>query len=162
MAALGHSAHPADPLLIACKDLVCLYGVTPVSLSVMTRAWDALIDDFPLSPSALEAFAVGRGQMFGAAVAIASCELTPLIASAGATYALTDFAFHCSIRITAQSALALAEKQMSTQQRLYWPKPMRPFRILSAFAAFDRKAGLDGPRAIGTPRRLWHLARTLI
>ena len=158
---LGGKAHPVDPLLIACSDLVCRYDVTPAMLALIARGYDELMDTMPLSAVALAAFGEGRGALFVVAAQIADCEPTPLLMQAGRAWALTDYAFHCADRITAERSLKLAGDEPNPQH-IKWPKQMRPFRLLSAFARFDRQSGLNGSPATGTPRRLWHLVRALV
>jgi 15-cis-phytoene synthase len=158
---LNSNVSPVDPLLIACNDLVCRYDVTPASLASVALGYDELMDAMPLSVGALAAFGAGRGGLFGLAAEIAGCEPSLPLATAGKTWALTDYAFHCADRVTAERSLALAkEDEVSLDYK--WPKRLRPFRLLSAFARFDRQSGLNSPPSTGTPRRLWHLVRALV
>jgi 15-cis-phytoene synthase len=159
--ALGGNAHPVDPVLVDCNDLVCRYDVTGDTLAAIAHGYDELIDAIPLSTDALEAFASGRGGLFCVAAQIAGCDPSPLLMSAGRAWALTDYAFHCGDRVTAERSMALANED-APSHRYKWPKQMRTFRILSAFATFDLRSGLEKYPATGTPRRLWHLMRALL
>jgi phytoene synthase len=144
--ASGVSGHPVLEEMTS----VFARGIVADALGTMIDGWEELLDPLPLSEVQLAAFAAKRGtQLFTLTAQI--CDVT-CPGEAGAGWALADFAFRCSDKVTSVRALAMANIRLSYLDLKAVP---RPLRILVWLARNDVAAG---KRIERTP---WKLLRSV-
>ncbi len=136
----------ASPLINA----LALAGVDVSRAAQMAEGWAHMLDEFPLSQSALSQYGQLRGKTLFELAGMA-----PEQAEAGAGWALVDFAFHCSDEKTAQAALSLAAGMLSPDVIGRISKSHKCVALLAYFARHDCEAGLGKRIAPGSPRRMW-------
>jgi phytoene synthase len=145
---LGQGDPPAEPLLRELSQS----GLGGVTIAPIAEGWADLLEAFPIPDEVLTSFAQRRGGSMFAAGGTALRADFGALRVAGEGWALTDFAFHCSDRETAERALALARPLLDRAFSDRWPKPARPLGMIAALARRDAHAGL-GARRLGSPRR---------
>ncbi len=131
------AARPHDPVLAACQTLIRRHDVTPAMLAGLTDGWEALLLSVPLTPGALTRYSDGRG---GALFAIAGW-IAAVETSAGAGWALMDFARRCSDPATATLARTMAVSALAVAPASAVPPVLRPFGIMTRFAERDATRG---------------------
>jgi 15-cis-phytoene synthase len=140
------SGHP----VLAELTSVFARGVDARELGTIIDGWEELLEPLPLTEAQLTAFATQRGsQMFKLSAQL--CDVT-CPAAAGAGWALADFGFRCSDKVTSSRALAMASDSFATLDLKAVP---RPLRILVRLARNDVTAG---QRIVRTP---WKLLRSV-
>jgi phytoene synthase len=116
----------AEPLLGKLAEDV-LGRVTGADLAELIDGWEVVLDPLPLSGAVLDTFAQKRGGvLFRLSAKLLGVEGD---VAGGELWALTDFATHCSDRVTADRAVAMALGCPRADRRT--PKPLR---ILGRFA----------------------------
>jgi 15-cis-phytoene synthase len=142
----GASGHP----VLAEMTSVFGRGIGAAAVGTMIDGWEELLEPLPLSEVQLAAFAAQRGtQLFTLTSQI--CDVT-CPDEAGAGWALADFAFRCSDKVTSSLALAMAKERLASLDMRSVP---RPLRILARLARIDVTAG---KRVVRTP---WKLMRSV-
>jgi 15-cis-phytoene synthase len=142
----GVSGHP----VLEAMTSVFERGIDAEALGTMIDGWEELLEPLPLSEVQLTAFAAQRGsQLFTLTAQI--CDVT-CPDEAGAGWALADFAFRCSDKVTSSRALTMAGERLSAVDLKSVP---RPLRILARLARIDVTAG---KRVVRTP---WKLMRSV-
>lgn len=139
---------PAEPLL---KDIADEPRIPSQTLLRLIDGWEALLDELPLAPAAIDLHADARGAtLFAAAAATLGCAMD--VGDAGRLWALTDLANRVSDSETAARALAAARVLLPDVPRR-WPRALRPLGMLTALARRDAVAPA-GARRQGSPRRV--------
>lgn len=140
------SGHPVLAEMTSVLDR----GIDADAIGTIIDGWEELLDPLPLDEAQLTAFARARGtQLFTLTARI--CDVT-CPDDAGAGWALADFGFRCSDKVTSSRALALAGDMLSGVDLKSVP---RPLRILVRLARNDVAAG---QRIQRTP---WRLLRSV-
>ena len=136
-----------DPLI---ADIVANFGhhdVTFELLAGLTRGWHLLLDPLPFDAEHLREYARERGvRLFEIAALVVGQRPSEALRAAGAGWALSDFAFRCSDRGTAEIAQTLARAQFASQPQRKLGRELRTFALLAQFAAIDARLGLDKVR----------------
>lgn len=151
---------PAEPLLQRLYATLAGSGQGAGPLADMVEGWMLLLEPMPLSEAVLQDYARLRGGVLfgGLARALGAVE-EPMIAEAGAGWALVDFALRCSDGATAQAARALALPMLRRALAARWPRAARPLGMLAHLAMRDAEAGPDARRRPGSPRRMLRMLR---
>jgi phytoene synthase len=153
LTALDTAPPPAEPLLADLATIVLPVGVTGAALADQVEGWEALLDGEPPDGDALVAAAEARGgRLFAAAArAMGGGEVPP---TAGAGWALADFARRLSDRQVAAMARDSALPRVETAMSVAWPGRLR---ALGAMVLTARE-NLRDTRPEGHPRRVARLA----
>jgi 15-cis-phytoene synthase len=142
----GVSGHP----VLEAMTSVFEGGIDAEALGTLIDGWEELLEPLPLPEVRLAAFAAQRGtQLFSLTAKICDVACPD---EAGAGWALADFAFRCSDKVTSSRALTMAGERLSAVDLKSVP---RPLRILARLARNDVAAG---KRIERTP---WKLLRSV-
>lgn len=143
-----------EPIISALNIVMARHDVSADRLAVIIDGWAVLLDDPPYSDRQLEDYARMRGgTLYEVAARIAAAGDEAACQSAGAGWALNDFARNCSDRQTAGRAFALAREHLAGGVAAALPRSMLPFGILSRFAQSDSLRPVDQQRRAGSPMR---------
>lgn len=138
------SVQKGEPVLQAVHQL----GLAACAVE-MVNGWEAVLGELPLDSAALEGFASGRGGgLFGAAMRVYGLTPTPQSLYAGRSWALADFAFHCSDAETSARALTMTAAPVETKDL------PRPLAILAVLAQSDIARGPQRRWRPGSPIRI--------
>lgn len=133
----GERPARGEPLLDALERL----AIDRAALAPIAEGWGALLAPLPLEADALERHGRLRGgTLFAACGRLLGSSDAPL-AEAGAGWALTDFALHCSDQATRTRALALAAPLLATATAARWPPRLRPLGMLAHFSRRPDRRG---------------------
>ena len=124
-------------------------GIDRASLAALVDGWDALLDPLPLDADQLRTYSRRGTQLFALTSRILGAEAPE---NAGAGWALADFGFRCSDKVTSSRALELAGPALGNIPLRQLP---RPLRILVRLARSDVAAGRK------TARTPWKLLRSV-
>ena len=152
---LDSAPPPAEPLLQSLAQHVLPAGISGAELGAMEEGWATLISAEPLTPEELETYAAKRGGLLFLYSARLLGLAAPAVESAGASWALMDFARHSSVREEAEAATDLARQHAASDGR--WPSPLRPLGMLSILATRDASRGLGEGQ--GAPARMLRMLR---
>lgn len=141
---------PAEPVLEALAREVLPGGISGGELAALPDAWEPLLSPGRLTEAELTEYAAARARLFGLSGRLLGGET-----AAGEGWALVDFARHSSDEGEARLALELARAR---QDRVRWPKALRPLGMLAALARRDAVRGLPLERQ-GSPARLLRMLR---
>lgn len=152
---LDTAAAPAQPLLAAIATAILPGGVRGQDLAGLTDGWEALLVPDPLTQDDLGAYAHGRGKLFvrgGQVLGVA----WPMLATAGAGWALADLASHVRSAETAAMARSLAAPLLRQAMAERWPRALRALGAVLVLAERDlRRPG----EARGAPGRVLRMVR---
>jgi 15-cis-phytoene synthase len=143
------SAVPGHPVLDGLTSLEAA-GIDRASLAILVDGWEVLLDPLPLDAEQLGTYAEGRGTQLFALTSRILGRAPP--ANVGAGWALADFAFRCSDKVTSSRALDLARTALADVPLRHLP---RPLRILVRLARGDVA---EGKKTVRTP---WKLLRSV-
>lgn len=159
LARLDHAPTPAEPLLQAVAAQLLPRGVSGAALSALEDGWLPLLGALDAEGLADHARERG-GRLFGLAARMLAAEPPAEVMLAGEGWALVDLAFRVRDRPTAERAIGLAVARWAAIPAYRWPRRLRALGVLAELARADTIAGLDRPRAQGSPgrlaRALWH------
>lgn len=148
LSALDKSAAPAEPILRAlARDVVP--HVSGGRLADLVEGWEALLEP-TLDASAMQAHALHRGGgLFSAMAAIVSVD-DPVIATAGAGWALADLAGHLKAPAQADLARTMARDTLARVAKFRWPAAARVIGATAQSASLDLATR---PKPRGHPAR---------
>ena len=139
--AVRPEANKAD-LPVDFHDLIAHHDVNGDRLAALVDGWEALLEDLPLTPQQLTAYANARGgNLFALAARIAGQDASEATSRAGAGWALVNFARHCSDQATVQTSLSLAGALLADRPSRLMPRTLKPFALLADFAWDDCRKG---------------------
>ncbi|MEK6637353.1 MAG: squalene/phytoene synthase family protein [Pseudomonadota bacterium] len=142
----------SEPVAASLHALMTRHNIGPDAFKTIIDGWAVLLDDLPYTDLQLAEYARQRGGgLFAVAARLAGGAADD---RAGAGWALSDFARHCSHAGTAMRALALARDALHGNVAARLPKSMRSFAILARFAQGDCKRSRDEQRVAGSPHRI--------
>ncbi len=148
--ALGEGALPSsDPLLTQLALLPDMARARPALIDLV-NGWEMLAAPMPFSADTLVAYAEGRGGSLFRLAARGSDRIGAL----GTAWALADFAFRCSDRATAATALDLASAALVKLGRVRRGAAPLPLLILLHLLRRDVADGLGSRVPPGSPRRM--------
>ncbi len=149
---------PDEPLLRAVAHTLLPCGLSGAAIGGVADGWAALLAS-PLDEAALGDHAADRGaRLFGLAGTLLGAP-SPLLAPAGAGWALVDLAFNVSDPAVAARALALARLRLEPIASVRWPARLRSLGALAVLAADDAARGPGMRRRQGSPRRVARMVR---
>ena len=153
MVGLDAGEVPAEPVIVSLHGVVRSHDVTGEMLAGLVEGWEMLLEPLPLGVDVLRDYAVRRGDgLFAVAARVLDA---PVIAGAGAGWALVDFAGHCSDPVTAERAWALAGDLLGAA-------PIRGTKMLRILARVARAKAMRSFADIAMPVSRWTIARAVL
>lgn len=147
---LDSAPPPAEPVLQALAATV-LPRVTGAELAAMEEGWLMLLADGPLSEAELGRYAQCRGGLLFSYTARLLGDSGFPVAQAGEAWALADLARH-SRRVD-------EVKTPSLEQKMKWPRRLRPLGMLEMLARRDLGRIGEGSEKQGSPARILRMIR---
>ncbi len=138
-----------EPVIAALHDVVRDHDVTGAMLAALVEGWELLLEPLPLGDDILREYATNRGdRLFDLSARILGSSVGDGL---GASWALIDFATHCSDLTTCERALGL-----------FAPVPIKgpkPLRILAQIAKAKAMRPID---QINQPVSRWTMLRAVL
>jgi 15-cis-phytoene synthase len=151
---------PALPLLQRVVEILMVNDVNREGLVKLVDGWESLLARPELSDVTLSHYADLRGgALFGLAARLCRASTSDGILTAGAGWALMDFAVHCSQAEVATRAVGLARERFERSSVAKLPRTMR---ILAVLARDDARRGLEKRHPPGSPRRIIRILTYLL
>ena len=155
---LDTATAPDEPLLRAVAAELLPRGVTGARLGGVADGWTALLVS-PIHDESLAEHAAERGARLFELAGMLLGEPSPLLAPAGAGWALVDLAFNVRDPHVVARALALALARLEPIAGARWPLRLRSLGMLAVLGVGDVARGADTPRRLGSPRRVARMLR---